>query len=250
MFFRIVKPAHWISIHYIIVIIFSCELSDITCELSNIQVNCETDFVGRNEAFVDLVSQVTTAALEHRKAVVHQNQQVNAFSGNVLEQLREIIPEHKLRVLPVGAGIIADSVAKTIGKLGENIKISRAVTMTTEVSNVIGSYVHGPFVTSGSCMLGRYGTIVVLKPSHEGYRDSIQNLSCKLAQHVVGMNPRIIDSKGNESKEFPDESVSDYVLMEQEFLLDSSVMVRDLCNREQVEVVDFVRYECGDKSPL
>ena len=209
-------------------------------------MNCETDFVGRNETFVDLVSKVTNTALEHRKAVVEQNQQVNAWSGS--QHLREIIPEHKLRALHMESGNLADLVAKAIGRLGENIKISRAVTMTTELDNVIGSYVHGPFVTSDSgCMLGRYGGVVVLRPQGEACREAASSLSCKMAQHVVGMNPKSIDKSDN-VEQATEGGLTEDVLLDQEYLLDSNITVQDLCRKEQVEVVDFVRYECGESS--
>ena len=183
-----------------------------------------------------------------RKRIVDQNQKINAF-GSQLEHLREVVPEHKLRneELQNGSGAtVGESVAKTIGKLGENIKITKVVTMTTEVNNVIGSYVHGPFVTSSEgCSMGRFGGMVALKPKKgEANVDSILNLANKLAQHVVGMNPKVIaqDGSGHEAAEKGDTSD---VLLEQEYLLDDSMAVKDLLNREEVEVVDFVRYECG-----
>lgn len=213
-----------------------------------LQVNCETDFVARNELFVDLVSKVTNAALVKRRKIVDQNQKINALGGQ-LEHLREVIPEHKLRSeeLQNSSGeTVGESVTRTIGKLGENIKITKAVTMTTEVSNVIGSYVHGPFVTSsGGCSLGRYGGIVALKPKQdEANVDSMLNLANKLAQHVVGMNPKVIAEDDSAHKAAKESDTSD-ALLEQEYLLNDSVTVKELLNREAVEVIDFVRYECG-----
>jgi len=213
-----------------------------------VEVNCETDFVARNELFVDLVSKVANAAMVKRKKIVDQNQKINAFGGQ-LEHLREVIPEHKLRNEEVhnnNGETLGEAVARTIGKLGENVKINKTVTMTTEVSNVIGSYVHGAFVTSsGGCSLGKYGGIVALKPKQdEANVEAVLNLANKLAQHVVGMNPKVIreDDKANEA---PTEADTSNVLLEQEYLLDDSVTVKELLNREEVEVVDFVRYECG-----
>ena len=197
---------------------------------------------------MDLVSKVVNAAMVKRKKIVDQNQKINAFGGQ-LEHLREVIPEHKLRneELQNGSGeTVGESVARTIGKLGENIKITKAVTLTTEVKNVIGSYVHGPFVTSSEgCSMGRFGGVVALKPKKdEATVDSILNLANKLAQHVVGMNPKVI-AEDSSAHEAADEGDTSDVLLEQEYLLDGSMTVKDLLNREEVEVVDFVRYECG-----
>lgn len=217
----------------------------------SLQVNCETDFVARNELFVDLVSKVANAAMVKRKKIVDQNQKINALAGE-LEHLREVIPEHKLRneLIHSGEGeTVAETVARTIGKLGENIKINKVVTMTTEVRNVIGSYVHGPFVTSlHGCSLGRYGGMVALKPKKgDANLESIVHLANRMAQHVVGMNPRVISENVSQNDAAKDGEVNE-VLLEQEYLLDDSVIVGDLLNREGVEVIDFVRYECGTVS--
>ena len=199
---------------------------------------------------MDLVSKVANAAMVKRKKIVDQNQKINALAGE-LEHLREVIPEHKLRneLVHNGEGeTVAETVARTIGKLGENIKINKVVTMTTEVSNVIGSYVHGPFVSSiGGCSLGRYGGMVAIKPKHgDANLESVVHLANRMAQHVVGMNPRVtgISENVSENDAAKDGEVNE-VLLEQEYLLDDSVTVKDLLNREGVEVIDFVRYECG-----
>ena len=215
------------------------------------QVNCETDFVARNDLFVGLVSKVANAAMVKRKKIVKQNKQLNAF-GRQLEHLREVIPEHKLRSEEIQHGngeTVADCMARTVGQLGENIKVNKVVTMTTKADNVIGHYVHGPFVTSlGMCSLGRYGSIVALKSKTEGVSvDSMLCLANGLARHVVGMNPRVIREDGSPPQSSKQDGVSD-VLLEQEYLLDDSLLVGDLLNREGVEVVDFVRYECSGSS--
>lgn len=61
----------------------------------------------------------------------------------------------------------------------------------------------------------------------------------KLVQYVVGMNFKVIEV------EFAKEGDVSDVFLEQEYLFDESQIVKDLLNKEDVEVVDFVRYECG-----
>jgi elongation factor Ts len=210
------------------------------------QVNCDTDFVARNDNFIDLVAMVTHSALGHRRAIVEQNRKLNTF-GNTSVHLREIILTHDLRDLKTDAGTIDEQVAKTIGKLGENIKLGRAITMTTESDNTLGTYVHGPFVKGiNKCLVGKFGAIVALKPlRHDAVNDGRMSvLSNKLAQHIVGMNPKVITSDNIMSKCSGSLDESD-VLVDQEYLLDGSVTVGELLEREGVKVVDFVRYECG-----
>ena len=87
--------------------------------------------------------------------------------------------------------------------------------------------------------------MVALKPKQgDANLESVVHLANKMAQHVVGMNPRVISENISENDASKDGEVNE-VLLEQEYLLDDSVIVRDLLNREEVEVIDFVRYECG-----
>lgn len=197
---------------------------------------------------MDLVSNVANTAMAKRKKIVDQNQKINTFAGE-FEHLREVIPEHKLRNEEVqnSGETVAETVARTIGKLGENIKISKVVTMTTEVSNVIGSYTHGSFVKSvAGCSLGRYGGLVALRPKDSTTSlNSVQQLANKVAQHVVGMNPKVIAQDGSGKNDSALDGETSDVLLEQEYLLDDSLTVKDFLEKEGVEVVDFVRYECG-----
>ncbi|XP_031563111.1 elongation factor Ts, mitochondrial-like [Actinia tenebrosa] len=209
-----------------------------------VEVNCETDFVARSDMFVDLITMVTHAAVGHRKAVVEQNRKLNMF-GDSSVHLREVLLTHDLRDLKTKNGTLEELVAKTIGKLGENIKLGRAITMTTESDNVFGSYVHGPFVKNiNNCSVGKFGAIVALKPLRTDVNnEQISALSSRLAQHIVGMNPKVISKSATDK---PNEGFDESdVLVEQEYLLDGSLTVGELLEREGVKVVDFVRYECG-----
>ncbi len=42
------------------------------------------------------------------------------------------------------------------------------------------------------------------------------------------------------------EEVDEHILVNQEFLLDSDMTVREFLIQNSVEVLDFVRYECGE----
>ncbi|EDO34261.1 predicted protein [Nematostella vectensis] len=214
-----------------------------------VEVNCETDFVARNENFVDLVNTVTSTTLAYRRGIIQRNQKLNMF-GDQVTHLREFILTHELSNLRVehnnpDSMLLSDMVAKVIGKLGENIKLGKAITITTDSDNVIGSYVHGPYVTKvHQCSFGKYGAMVAVKPIKKGIdTSSLALLANKLAQHVVGMNPKVI-GQGGEADEKGGESEA---LLDQEYLLDGSLTVGQFTEKEGVQVVDFVRYECGAK---
>ena len=75
--------------------------------------------------------------------------------------------------------------------------------------------------------------------------NSVKQLANKVAQHVVGMNPKVIAQDGSGKNDSALDGETSDVLLEQEYLLDDSLTVKDFLEKEGVEVVDFVRYECG-----
>jgi len=184
---------------------------------------------------------VTSSALDQRRAIIQQNQKINTF-GNTSIHLREVLLTHDLSDLATPKGKVDDLVANTIGKLGENIKLERAITVTTESTNMIGSHVHGSFVKHvDKVSLGKYGAVVVVKPLRDDIpKDRLSMLSNNLAKHVVGMNPKMIAQNDNITE-------GSDVLLEQDYLLDNSKTVGELLDMEGLKVVDFVRYECGGK---
>jgi len=83
-----------------------------------VEINCETDFVAKNQDFIDFLSQVATLVVQQNPADVTA-----------------------LAALPLGDGTV-DSVRTTlIGKIGENITVRRFARF--ETSQSIASYVHG-----------------------------------------------------------------------------------------------------------
>src|SRR6201993_2603361 len=99
-----------------------------------VEVNSETDFVARNDLFQGLVKMIASAALD---------------AGSDVD---------KILAAPVGKIKIADAIADTIAKVGENMTLRRAAGLSVG-QGVVGSYVHSS-VTDG---LGRIGVIVTLE---------------------------------------------------------------------------------------
>lgn len=86
--------------------------------------------------------------------------------------------------------------------------------------------------------MGVFASVVILKPANQENRGEIQKLSSKLAQHVIGMNPKAIDIE-------VDIEESD-CLLHQEYLLDSKIVVRDLVKSYNCKIVDFIRYSVNE----
>src|SRR5215510_9096134 len=82
-----------------------------------VEVNSETDFVARNELFQGLVKMVADVALT---------------VGADVEKIKEA---------KVGNITVAEGIADTIAKIGENMSLRRASSLSA-ANGVIGSYVH------------------------------------------------------------------------------------------------------------
>ncbi|KAL3978142.1 protein scribble [Sarotherodon galilaeus] len=194
-----------------------------------VEVNCETDFVARNEKFQQLVKDVTFATLAH-----HRNK-TQSQPGYV----KSVLSSDDLSKLSVGEGTsLADQVALTIGRLGENMSLKRAMTVGIPAEWNIGSYVHGSISTQTEVAMGRYGALVVFQGGKEGEQEM---LGRKLGQHIVGESPL---SLGN-MDDLPC-GESETRLLPQTFLADPSRTVAQFLRGHQARVLDFVRFQCGE----
>ena len=130
-----------------------------------VEVNSETDFVARNDLFQGLVKMIANVAL----AV-----------GTDME---------KIKAAKVGHITIADAIADTIAKIGENMTLRRASQLSVG-TGVIASYVHNS-VEEG---LGKIGVLVALEST--GKADELKRFGRMVAMHVAASNPQAIDSSG------------------------------------------------------
>ncbi|MEQ2239345.1 hypothetical protein ILYODFUR_003481 [Ilyodon furcidens] len=194
-----------------------------------VEVNCETDFVARNEKFQQLVKDVTLATLAH-----HQNKN-QSQTGYV----KSVLVGDELNKLTMAEGSsLADHVALTIGRLGENMSLKRAVTLGVPAEWHIGSYVHGNISSQTKVSMGRYGALVIFQGGNDGERDTLGH---KLGQHVVGEAPL---SLGN-MDDLPC-GESETRLLPQTFLADPSRTVAQFLKGKRARVLDFVRFQCGE----
>ena len=130
-----------------------------------VEVNSETDFVARNDLFQGLVKMIANVALT---------------VGADME---------KIKAAKVGPITIADAIADTIAKIGENMTLRRASQLSVG-TGVIASYVHNS-VEEG---LGKIGVLVALEST--GKADELKRFGRMVAMHVAASNPQAIDSSG------------------------------------------------------
>jgi elongation factor Ts len=131
-----------------------------------VEVNSETDFVARNEAFQALVRNIASVAIT---------------AGADVEKIAAA-------AYPTG-GTVSEAIQNAIATIGENMTLRRAAELSVP-EGVIGSYLH----TSIADGLGKIGVIVALKSS--GSKDELTALGRQIAMHVAATNPQALDPSG------------------------------------------------------
>jgi len=125
-----------------------------------VEVNSETDFVARNEAFQTLVGTIATLALEG--------------DGKVDSVAAAIYP---------GTGKnVAETIKDAIGTIGENMTLRRAAVLHVG-EGVVATYIHNA-VADG---LGKLGVLVAIETT--GDKEKASAFGRQVAMHVAATNP-------------------------------------------------------------
>jgi elongation factor Ts len=132
-----------------------------------VEVNSETDFVARNDFFQGLVKMIADVALT---------------AGTDVEEIKKA---------KIGNLTVADAIAESIAKIGENITLRRAAALEVK-EGAIGSYVHSAVIEG----LGKIGVIVALQS--KGKADELRRFGKNVAMQVAASNPQAIDPSGLE----------------------------------------------------
>ncbi len=125
-----------------------------------VEVNSETDFVARNDAFQEIVRNVTQVAL----ATDGSTEAVAAAS------------------YPGSEKSVNDTIKDAIGTIGENMSLRRAAKLAVSPGTV-ATYVHNQV----SDNLGKLGVLVAIQT--EGDADAARAFARQVAMHVAATNP-------------------------------------------------------------
>ncbi|HEX9555213.1 MAG TPA: translation elongation factor Ts [Reyranella sp.] len=128
-----------------------------------IEVNSETDFVARNDAFQNLVRQVAERALA---------------DGDI-----ETI---KAAAFPGTGRSVAEELTHLVATIGENMNLRRARRLEV-AKGVVVSYVHNALAAG----LGKIGVLIALEST--GDAGKLAALGKQLAMHVAAANPQFLD---------------------------------------------------------
>lgn len=203
------------------------------------EVNAETDFVAKNEQFLDLVDLIGASLVTFRPVT--------------LEEAHDLVVDGKT---------LSDRIVDATATIGEKINLRRFEVLTKSDDELFGTYMH---------MGGKIaGVAVVETQSDEVARD--------IAMQVVSMNPLYVSSatmpqevidehthlqqeilkndpvlsqknekqqegiiKGRVSK-----ALQEISLVDQVYFKDQNMKVSQFLNQEKASVLKFVRYAVGE----
>jgi elongation factor Ts len=210
-----------------------------------VEVNAETDFVARNEAFQGLVATIAAVALE---------------IGDDVEAI-------KAAPFPGSGRSVADEITHLIATIGENMTLRRASVISVP-GGVVATYMHGALKPG----LGKIGVLVGVKGSSE--LDALELLGRQVGMHVAATNPFALDidavdpaalereravlSEQARASGKPEAIIEkmvegrirkyyeEVVLLEQVWVHDGESRVRAVVKKAGGELVDFKRYQLGE----
>lgn len=202
-----------------------------------VEVNCETDFVARNEDFQAFADEIAGLVLANKPADRDALMGVMMASGRSVE----------------------DALTDMTGKIGEKIDVRRTAVMTSSTGQVV-SYIHpgsrlgvlvdisgeGDLHAAGRDVAMQVAALNPVSTRREDVPQDIQAKELKIAAEQAreeGKPEQIIDriAQGKLERYF-----KDFVLLEQPFVKDSSMTVGDMLKSAKADVSTFVRFALGE----
>jgi elongation factor Ts len=202
-----------------------------------LEVNSETDFVAKNEAFQALVKEIAEHLLKNKPATVE---------------------EASTQTMENGA-IVADHINASIAKIGEKLSLRRFTVVSKTDNDAFGAYLH---------MGGRISVLTVL----EGTTDA--DAAKDISMHIAALRPKYVSRDQvsqeevererqvltqqalNEGK--PENIVAkmvegrlgkyfeDVCVLDQTFVKNPDQKVRQFVESKGATLREFVRYEVGE----
>ena len=142
-----------------------------------VEVNCETDFVGRNENFRNFATEVAKVIAGSKAATLE-------------ELLAEPWPQD-----PEGQ-TVAQKVASMVGSIKENITIRRFARYEAPANATIGTYIHAG---------GKVGVMVELVANSGEKTDKMAEVAKDVAMHVAAAEPRFVNREDVTQKDLDTE---------------------------------------------
>ena len=209
-----------------------------------VEVNAETDFVGRNETFQEFVETVARVALD---------------VGDDVEKL-------KAAAYP-GGGTVEEKLTQLVATIGENMTLRRAKVLSV-ARGVVATYVHNT-VRPG---LGKIGVLVAIEGP--GELETLETLGRQVGMHVAASRPEALDIDGVDPAALEREKAvlmeqarasgrpeniiekmvegrirkyyEETVLLEQVWVHDGESRVKAVAQKAGVALAGFARFQLGE----
>ena len=134
-------------------------------KLSIIEVNCETDFVAKNEDFINFVKELS---------------EINLLNNSDVEKIKKV----KMK----NTDTVENNLVSIIAKIGEKITIGRAKTISNE-NSLNFSYLHSVVKDN----LSKLAVVVSLNTKEKN--EKINIFGKQLAMHIAASSPLALESK-------------------------------------------------------
>ena len=217
-------------------------------KFSIIEINSETDFVAKNEQFINFAQEISKIAL---------------LKLGKIEDVLNAKMENKKTV--------KDSLVDLISKIGEKITLRRCDFIDNEDSTNF-SYTHSAIKKN----IGKLGVLINVKTSK--HKEDLSNFGKQLAMHVASASPLTIDVKDldeniiSKEKEIIIEElknsgkdpkiiekiavgklnkfIADNTLLNQEWIIDPKKKVKniieEIAGKDKIEIKKFIRFKVGE----
>ena len=203
-------------------------IKNIEDQIFMIEVNCETDFVARDDSFVEFTSQT-----------------LKSYSENPDKTLQELMDDG-----------IEDNREKIVQKLGENIVVRRVA--KTESSTITGSYLHSNnkigCIVSLEC--GSHDLAIDIA-MHAAATDPLAVSPADIPSELVEKEREIYKAQSEDSGKPPEiiekmiegkvsKFLAEVSLTEQDFVKDPNTKINQLLKENSASILNFTRFEVGE----
>jgi elongation factor Ts len=199
---------------------------------SMVEINCETDFVAREQDFRGFAQAVAAKALATGPASLETLLAVKLDSGETIEERRRAL----------------------IAKIGENITVRRAIVLSSQGN--LGAYVHGTRIGAIVVVKGGDATLAHDLAMHVAASNPKYLTMSDVPADVVAKEREILTEQAQAEGKPPEivtkmvegrlrKSLGEITLVGQPFVKDPDVTVEKLLKGAKAEVTAFQRFEVG-----
>ena len=199
-----------------------------------VEINCETDFVAKDDNFLEFVNLISKLSLESYDGNLENFNKSKHSTGKTVEEIR----------------------LELISKVGENVKIRRIISINAKGAHM-GHYMHG----SKICVV-----VILEKENNELAKDICMHIAAMkpialnsddISKENIDKEREIYEAQAQESgkpeniiKKMVDGKINKYIsevtLVNQQFVKDNEITIKNLLEKHDNNILSFHRMEVGE----